>query len=155
MSSLYERIWLNKKHRTIFISVIITIASLILAILFASVDREGAAKWLQGLYPTTPGETYSVGLTILEMIFMMIFYFFLLMTIATLSELKASFPSWGTIISSSIIALIVSWLVTVIKPGEAKQSNFSPAMRWTLLGGLLGFIVLSTIYLIFTETPEE
>lgn len=155
MSSMYEKIWLNEKHRTIFISSIIATASLIVAILFASVDREGAANWLKGLYPEVPGETYSVGLTLIVMFCMMLFYFFFLIATATLTELRANFPSWGSVLFSIIFTIIISWLITIIKPGQAKLSNFSSGMRWTVIGGVLGFIVLSTLYLVFTETPEE
>ena len=155
MGSLYETIWLNEKNRTLIISIIITIATVIVAILLASIDYQGAPNWLKGLYREDPTAGYNVGLTLLELFLICVFHFFLLIAIGTFVEIRAGLPSWGTIISTSIISILLTWLVTSIKPGEAKVKNFTPAMQGTIFGGLVAFIILSTVYLTLTSTEEK
>jgi len=155
MSSLYETIWLNEKNRTLIISSIITIGTIIIAILFASVDYQGAPNWLKGLYREDPQAGYNVGLTLLELFLMCVFYFFLLIAIGTFVEIRAGLPSWGTILTTVLISLLFTWLVTSIRPGEAKVKNFTPAMQGTIFGGLILFMILSVVYLALTTTEEK
>ncbi len=150
--SIYETIWKNDKHRTLLISGIVAIASLILAILFASYGKENTPIWLEWLYQP---EEFRIGLTILEIILLALLYFHLLMFLATFMELKAALPSWGTIGFSAVFTLLFTWLVVMIKPYEATDvTNFTPAMIWTIYGSLVFLMILSVVYLFYT-TPEK
>ena len=75
---LYERIWKDEKNRTLLISSIIVLATLIIAVIFASWDQTNAPNWLKGLYFEPPGSGYGIGLTIITSILVALFYFFLL-----------------------------------------------------------------------------
>lgn len=155
---LYERIWKDEKNRTLLLSTIILLASLILALVFASWEYGTAPKWLQGLYiEQVSGEavSYNVGLTILTGVLVSIFYFFLLIALATLSEIRANLPSWGSFIFPVIIAISVTWIITSIGYNAAGVSNFNTAMQWTVFGILVGVIFLSIFYIFLTEPKED
>ena len=157
---LYERIWKDDKNRTLLLSTIILIATLILAIIFASWDYVTAPNWLKGLYieEVAAGEPmpYNAGLTILTAAFVSIFYFFLLIALATLSEIRANLPSWGAFIIPVVISILSTWLITSIRPkGVGGVSNYNTAMQWTIFGILIGVIFLSIIYIFFTEPSED
>ncbi len=156
---LYERIWKDDKNRTLLLSVIILLATLILAIMFASWDYINAPAWLQGLYKEViVGEpiSYNAGLTILTAVLISIFYFFLLIALATLSEIRANLPSWGTFIIPVVISILVTWMITSISPtGVGGNSNYNSGMQWTLFGILVVVIFLSIIYIFLTEPGDE
>lgn len=153
---LYERIWKDTKNRTLLLSSIIFIAALIIAIVFASWEPLTAPSWLAGLYYDPPGDVYGVGLTIIIAILVSIFYFFLLIALATLSEIRANLPSWGTFIISAIISILVTWMITEIRPkGVGGNPNFNTAMQWTIFGVLIGVIILSIVYIFLTEPGED
>ncbi|MCE7742498.1 MAG: hypothetical protein GOP50_08545 [Candidatus Heimdallarchaeota archaeon] len=158
---LYERIWKDTKNRTLLLSTIILLATLILAIIFASWDFVTAPNWLKGLYieEITPEDfiaTYNAGLTILTAFLVSIFYFFLLIALATLSEIRANLPSWGSFIVPVVISILSTWMITVIRPkGVGGVPNYNTAMQWTIFGILIGVIFLSTIYIFLTEPGEE
>jgi hypothetical protein len=156
--SLYETIWKDERNRTLLITSIIAITCLIFAILFANIDQVSAPEWIKGLYPDLNSETlpYKAGLTIIELLLMSGFYFFFLIAIATFSEIRANLPSWGTIVISAIVALLITWFITSIHPaGPALPTNFTTGMQWTIFGVLLLVIILSVVYIFFTESPEE
>lgn len=157
--SLYETIWKDERNRTLLITSIIAITCLIFAILFASIDQFSAPEWIKGLYPDLNSDPlpYKAGLTIIELLLMSGFYFFFLIAIATFSEIRANLPSWGTIVISSIVALLITWFITSIHPaGPALPTNFTSGMQWTIFGVLLIVIILSVVYIFFTESsPEE
>lgn len=156
---LYERIWKDDKNRTLLLSTIILLATLILAIVFASWDYVSAPKWLQWLYiEEIPGEDmpYNAGLTVLTAILVSIFYFFLLIALATLSEIRANLPSWGSFILPVIISILATWMITEIRPkGVGGNPNYTTSMQWTVFGILIGVIILSIIYIFLTEPGEE
>ena len=148
---LYERVWKDSRNRTLLISSIILLAALILAIVFASWEPLTAPSWLVGLYYEDPGSIYGVGLTIITAVLVSIFYFFLLLALATFSEIRANLPSWGTFVFSSIISIL-----TEIRPkGVGGDPNYNTAMQWTIFGVLIVVIVLSIIYIFLTEPSEE
>ena len=156
--SLYETIWKDERNRTLLISSIIAITCLIFAILFASIDQASAPNWIKGLYPDLNGDSipYKAGLTIIEFLLISGFYFFFLIAIATYSEIRANLPSWGSIIISAVISLLITWFITSIHPaGPALPTNFTSGMQWTIFGALLAMIVLSIVYIFFTEGSEE
>jgi len=156
--SLYETIWKNERNRTLLISSIVAIACLIIAILLASVDHQSAPNWIRGLYPDLNAEDipYKAGLTILELLLISGFYFFFLISVATYNELRAKLPSWGTIVISTIVSILITWFITSIHPaGPALPTNFNTGMQWTVYGGLIGVVILSVVYIFLTETPEE
>ncbi|MHA1302659.1 MAG: hypothetical protein ACTSQE_00235 [Candidatus Heimdallarchaeaceae archaeon] len=151
--SFYQTVWKDKKNRTALISSIIAMGFLILTIFIASFKTSYVPEWLQWLY--TPGE-YNVGLTIITFVCLSILYFFTLIAIATITEIRASSPGWGSIVLSAIITFLVGLMVTFIKPEEGERYlNYTAGMRWTIFGCLFGFIILSIVYLFFTETSEE
>ena len=153
--SLYERIWKDDKNRTVLISSIILLATLILAVLFASWGYNNVPGWLEGLY-LDDIKSYNVGLTILTSVLVSIFYFFLLITLATISEIRANLPSWGTFVISSVISILVTSIVLYfIKFNAASESNFNTGMQWTVFGILIASIILSVVYIFFTEPSEE
>jgi len=152
---LYERIWKDEKNRTLLIGSIIALAVLILAFIFSGWNKNSAPNWLKGLYLEDPTEIYNVGLTILVGILVSIFYFFLMLALATLREIRASLPSWGSFVSSSVIAILITWIITSIKPGLAQKTNYTTAMQWTIFGMLILTIILSIVYIFFTESPDE
>jgi hypothetical protein len=152
---LYERIWKDEKNRTILLSIIIIIASLILVMVFASWDYENAPNWLKGLY-LEDVNNYNVGLTILTGVLVSIFYFFLLIALATFSEIRANLPSWGSFIIPTLVSILITFIVTVISPtGVGGYTNFTSGMQWTVFGILIVVIFLSIIYIFFTEPSEE
>ena len=155
--SLYETIWKNEKNRTLLISSIITIACLIIAILFASIDQRNAADWIKGLYFDLNEEpVYKVGLVIIELLLISGFYFFFLISLATFSEIRANFPSWGTIGICTIISILVTWLITEIHPaGRGLGTNFTNGMQWTIFIGLIVVIILSVVYIFLTEETDK
>jgi len=155
--SLYETIWKNEKNRTLLISSIIAIVCLILAILLASIDQRSAPNWIKGLYfDLNADPEYKVGLVILEILLLSGFYFFLLIALATFSEIRANFPSWGTIGISSVIAILVTWFVTSIRPaGKGLGTNFTNGMQWTIFIVLIVVIILSIVYIFLTGEDEE
>jgi hypothetical protein len=156
--SLYQTIWKDERNRTLLITAIISITCLIFAILFASIDQASAPNWIKGLYPDLNSDVlpYKAGLTIIELLLLSGFYFFFLIAIATFSEIRANLPSWGTIVISAIISLLITWFITSIHPaGPALPTNFTTGMQWTIFGVLLAVIVLSVVYIFFTESPEE
>lgn len=156
--SLYETIWKDERNRTLLITAIVSITCLIFAILFASIDQVSAPEWIKGLYPDLNAEVppYKAGLTIIELLLMSGFYFFFLIAIATFSEIRANLPSWGTIIISAVVALLITWFITSIHPaGPALPTNFTTGMQWTIFGVLLVVIIISVVYIFFTESPEE
>ena len=154
--SLYETIWKNEKNRTLMISTIIAIGALILAMIFASLNYSNAPKFIKVWYFSNQTvRHYSIGLVLIEILLLSLFYFFLLITIATLSEIRANLPSWGTILLSIIIAFLVTWFVTSIHPSEALLTNFTTGMQWTIFGCLIGVTILSIVYLALTEPKEE
>jgi hypothetical protein len=131
---------------------------LIFAILFASIDQASAPEWIKGFYPNLNDAVlpYKVGLTILEFVLISGFYFFFLIAIATYSEIRAKLPSWGTIVISAVVSLLVTWFITSIHPaGPALPTNFTTGMQWTVFGVLLAVIVLSVVYIFFTESADE
>lgn len=152
---LYERIWKDEKNRTLLISSIIVLAALIIAIIFASWDKTNAPKWLTGLYFEPPGSEFSVGLTIIIAVLVALFYFFLLIALATFSEIRANLPSWGSFVSSGVISFLVTWIITALRPGQAQYSNFTTSMQWTVFGVLIVVFILSIIYIFLTEKPDE
>ncbi len=151
--SLYENIWRNEKNRTLLLSGILTVAMIILSLLFASYSEEESPNWLSWLYLNE----YKVGLTILQIILLSFMFFFLVIFIATLSEIQASLPSWGSIIFSAIFTFLFTWLVVSIRPAglAVQETNFSGAMIWTIYGGELFMMILFTLYLYFTETKDK
>jgi len=156
--SIYETLWKDEKNRTVLIGSIITITCIILAILFAMVDQRTAPEWIKGLYYdlNDPEPPYKVGLTIIEIIILSVLHFFLLITLATYSEIRAKLPSWGTIIISVVITILFAWFITSLHPaGPALPTNFTSGMQWTIFGVLIGFMFLSVIYIFMTETEEE
>ncbi len=151
--SFYQKIWNDKKNRTLLISSIITIGFVLITVIIASLKNESAPNWLKWLY--TPG-SYNVGLTIFTMIFLMIIYWFTLISLGTVSEIKAQLPGWGSIVVSSILTILIGLFATYIRPDATERYwNYTSGMRWTIFGGLVLFIILSIIYLFLTETPEE
>jgi len=152
---LYERIWKDQKNRTLLISSIIALAFIILAFVFSGWNHSSAPGWLKGLYLEDPSEAYNVGLTLLIGFFVSIFYFFLMLALATLREIRTGLPSWGSFVSSSITSILITWIVTSIKPGLAQETNYTAGMQWTIFGILLGVIILSIFYIFFTESPDE
>ncbi|MCG3225971.1 MAG: hypothetical protein H7645_03570 [Candidatus Heimdallarchaeota archaeon] len=156
--SLYETIWKDERNRTILITSILSITCLIFAILFASIDQTSAPEWIKGFYPdlNSVDLPYKAGLTIIEFLLMSGFYFFFLIAIATYSELRAKLPSWGIIVISAVISLLITWFITSIHPaGPALPTNFTTGMQWTVFGVLLAVIILSVVYIFFTEAPDE
>ncbi|MBA7556763.1 hypothetical protein ES705_49482 [subsurface metagenome] len=155
--SLYETIWKNEKNRTLLISTIIAIGALILAMIIASLNYESAPNFIRVWYFSDQTvRHYSIGLVLIEIFLLSLFYFFLLIAIATLSEIRANLPSWGTILLSTIIAFLVTWFVTSIHPsGQAQPTNFTTGMQWTIFGTLICVVILSIVYLAFTEPKEE
>lgn len=152
---LYERIWKDEKNRTLLIGSIIALAVLILAFIFSGWNQNSAPSWLKGLYLDDPTEIYNVGLTILVGILVSIFYFFLMLALATLREIRAGLPSWGSFVSSSVTAILITWIITSIKTGLAQETNYTTAMQWTIFGMLILTIILSIVYIFFTESPDE
>lgn len=154
--SLYETIWKNEKNRTLLISTIVAIGALILAMIIASLNYDSAPKFIRVWYFSDQTvRHYSIGLVLIEILLLSLFYFFLLIAIATLSEIRANLPSWGTILLSTIIAFLVTWFVTSIHPRTAQPTNFTNGMQWTIFGSLIGVIILSIVYLTLTEPKEE
>lgn len=155
--SLYETIWKNEKNRTLLISTIVAIGALILAIIIASLNYYSAPNFIKVWYFSNQAVPhYSIGLVLIEIFLLSLFYFFCLISIATLSEIRANLPSWGTILLSTIIAFLVTWFVTSIYPsGEALPTNFTTGMQWTIFGSLIGVVILSIVYLTLTEPKEE
>jgi hypothetical protein len=156
--SIYETLWKDEKNRTLLIGSIVTIACIILAILFAMVDQRTAPEWIKGLYYdlNDPEPPYKVGLTIIEIILVSVLYFFLLISLATYSEIRAKLPSWGTILISVIITILFTWFITSLHPaGPALPTNFTSGMQWTIFGVIIAFMFLSVVYIFLTETPEE
>ena len=154
--SIYETIWKNEKNRTLLISSIIAIGSLIVAIIFASLNYNTAGFLKIWYFYDQSDRHYSWGLVIAEIILLSAFYFFSLIALATLSEIRAKLPSWGSFISSAIITLLVTWLVTVIHPvSGALPSNFTPAMQWTIFGVVVLFMIISVIYIFLTSEEED
>ena len=98
------------------------------------------------MYLVDPTETYNVGLTFLVAAFVSIFYFFLMIALATLKEIRAGLPSWGSLVTSSVTAILVTWIVTSIKPGVAAATNYTSGMQWTIFGVLLVVIIISINY---------
>ncbi len=153
---LYEKVWKDDRNRTLLLSSIILLAALILAIVFASWEPLTAPSWLVGLYYEDPGSIYGVGLTIITAVLVSLFYFFLLLALATFSEIRANLPSWGTFVISSVIAILVTWMLTEIRPkGVGGNPNYNTAMQWTIFGVLIGVIILSIVYIFLTEPDEE
>jgi len=151
--SIYQTFWKDKRNRTALVSSIIAIAMLILVIFLASLKQDFVPDWLKWMY--TPGE-YNIGLTIITFICLAILYLFTLIAIATINEIRANLPGWGSIILSTIITFLIGIMATFIKPEEAeKYWNYTAGMRWTIFGSLFAFVILSVVYLFFTETPEE
>jgi len=153
--SLYERIWKDAKNRTVLISSIILLTTLILAVLFASWGYNNVPEGLKGLYLDDISQ-YNVGLTILTGFLVSIFYFFLLITLATISEIRANLPSWRTFATSSVISILVTSIVLyLIRFNAASESNFNTGMQWTVYGFLIVTIFLSIVYIFFTEPSED
>ncbi|MEE9410097.1 MAG: hypothetical protein V3V41_04155 [Candidatus Heimdallarchaeota archaeon] len=155
--SLYETIWKNEKNRTLLITSIIAITCLIISILFSIIDQRIAPNWIKGLYfNLNEDPEYKVGLVIIELLLLSGFYFFLLLALATFSEIRANFPSWGTILISTIISLLVTWFITEIRPaGRGLGTNFTNGMQWTIFIGLIVVVILSIVYIFLTEEAEE
>ena len=154
--SIYQTLWGNEKNRTLLISSIITLGSLIVAIIFASLNYDTAGFLRLWYFVDQTEPHYSWGLVIAEIILLLLFYFFLLISLATLTEMRAKLPSWGTFLTSSIISFLVTWLVTSIRPKSAAlPSNFTPGMQWTIFGILALGIIASIFYIFFTESEKE
>lgn len=154
--SLYETIWKNEKNRTLLISTIVAIGALILAMIIASLKYVSAPNFIKVWYFSDQTvRHYSIGLVLIEILLLSLFYFFFLIAIATLSEIRANLPSWGTILLSTIVAFLVTWFVTSIHPSTALPTNFTTGMQWTIFGSLIGVVILSIVYLAFTEPKEE
>lgn len=154
--SIYETIWKNEKNRTLLISSILAIGALIIAIIFASLNYSTAGFLKIWYFYDQSERHYSWGLVIAEILLLSVFYFFLLISLGTLSEIRAKLPSWGTFIGSAIITLLVTWFVTVIRPvSGGLPSNFTPGMQWTIFGVLVLVMIISVIYIFFTSEEED
>ncbi len=150
--SIYQTLWKDEKNRTLLISSIIVIGTLILAIIFASLHYDTAGFLRIWYYIDQSDRHYSWGLVIAEILLLALFYFFLVILFGTISEMRAKLPSWGTFITSSIISILVTWLVTSIRPiSGATLSNFTPDMQWTIFGVLIFIIIASIFYIFFTD----
>jgi len=135
---MYERLWKNERNRTLLISSIIAIGSAILSVLFASFGYDSAPAFLKVWYYVNQEERhYSWGLTVAEIILLVLLYFFMLIAIATYNEIRAKMPSWGTIMISATISLLFTWFVTSIHPiNRYLPTNFTSSMQWTIFGTL-------------------
>ncbi len=153
--SIYQTLWKNDKNRTLLISSIIVIGTLIVAIIFASLNYETAGFLRIWYFIDQDVRHYSWGLVIAEMLLLSLFYFFLLISLATLSEMRANLPSWGTFIASATISILITWLVTSVRPrGGGLPSNFTSGMQWTIFGVLIVVIIASIFYIFFLEEEK-
>ncbi|MHA1202210.1 MAG: hypothetical protein ACTSQ4_06795 [Candidatus Heimdallarchaeaceae archaeon] len=153
--SIYQTLWKNDKNRTLLISSIIVIGALIVAIIFASLSHETAGFLRVWYFVDQDVRHYSWGLVMAEVILLTLFYFFLLISLATWSEMRAKLPSWGTFITSSLISILVTWLITSIRPrGSGLPSNFTSGMQWTIFGVLTAVIIASIFYIFFLEEDK-
>ena len=153
--SIYETLWRNDKNRTLLISSIISLGSLIVAITFASLNYDTAGFLRLWYFVDQNDRHYSWGLVIAQIILLSLFYFFLLISLATLTEMRAKLPSWGTFISSIIISFLATWLVISIRPrGGGYPSNFTSGMQWTIFG-LLALVMIASIFYIFFSDEEK
>jgi hypothetical protein len=153
--SIYQTLWRNEKNRTLLISSIIVIGTLILAIIFAALHYDTAGFLKIWYYVDQSDRHYSWGLVIAEILLLALFYFFLVILFGTISEMRAKLPSWGTFITSSIISILVTWLVTSIRPiSGATKTNFTPEMQWTIFGVLILIIIASIFYIFFTDEEK-
>ncbi|MCK4895748.1 MAG: hypothetical protein KAS47_03010 [Candidatus Heimdallarchaeota archaeon] len=153
--SIYQTLWKNDKNRTLLISSIIVIGTLIVAIIFASLNYDTAGFLRIWYYADQDVRHYSWGLVIAEVLLLSLFYFFLLISFATLSEMRAKLPSWGTFVTSSTISILVTWLITSIRPrGGGLPSNFTSGMQWTIFGVLIVVIIASIFYIFFLEEEK-
>lgn len=153
--SIYQTLWKNDKNRTLLISSIIIIGTLIVAIIFSSLNYETAGFLRIWYFIDQDVRHYSWGLVIAEILLLSAFYFFLLILLATLSEIRAKLPSWSTFISSSIISILITWLITSIRPrGGGLPSNFTSGMQWTIFGVLIAVIIASIFYIFFLEEEK-
>ncbi len=153
--SIYQTLWRNEKNRTLLISSIIVIGTLILAIIFAALHYNTAGFLKIWYYVEQSERHYSWGLVIAEILLLSLFYFFLVILLGTISEMRAKLPSWGTFITSTIISILVTWLVTSIRPiSGATPSNFTPEMQWTIFGVLMLMIIASILYIFFTDEEK-
>jgi magnesium-transporting ATPase (P-type) len=153
--SIYQTLWKNDKNRTLLISSIIVIGTLIVAIIFASLSYETAGFLRIWYFVDQDVPHYSWGLVVAEITLLSLFYFFLLISLAIWSEMRAKLPSWGTFITSSIIAILITWLITSIRPrGSGLPSNFTAGMQWTIFGVLIAVIIASIFYIFFLEEDK-
>ncbi|MHA1345670.1 MAG: hypothetical protein ACTSVO_08840 [Candidatus Heimdallarchaeaceae archaeon] len=153
--SIYQKLWKNDKNRTLLISSIIVIGTLIVATIFASLNYDTAGFLKIWYYADQDVRHYSWGLVLAEILLLSLFYFFLLISLATLSEIRANLPSWSTFITSSIIAILITWLITSIRPrGGGLPSNFTSGMLWTIFGVLILVIIASIFYIFFLDVEE-
>jgi len=153
--SIYQTLWKNDKNRTLLISSIIVIGTLIVAIIFASLSYETAGFLRIWYFIDQDVRHYSWGLAIAEILLLSLFYFFLLISLATLSEMRTNLPSWGTFIASATISILITWLITSIRPrGGGLPSNFTSEMQWTIFGVLIVVIIASIFYIFFLEEEK-
>ena len=153
--SIYQTLWRNEKNRTLLISSIIVIGTLILAIIFAALHYNTASFLKIWYFVDQEVRHYSWGLVIAEILLLSLFYFFLVILLGTISEMRAKLPSWGTFITSAAISILVTWLITSIRPiSGATPSNFTPEMQWTIFGVLILMIIASILYIFFTDEEK-
>ena len=153
--SIYQTLWKNDKNRTLLISLIIVVGTLIIAIIFASLNYDTAGFLKIWYFIDQDVRHYSWGLVAAKAILFSLFYFFLLISLATLSEMRAKLPSWSTFVTSSIISILVTWLITSIRPrGGGLPTNFTSGMQWTIFGVLIVVIIASIFYMLFLEEEK-
>ena len=157
--------WRNSAIITMIISSLISILLIVLTVFLAVINKDLIKKtslpdFLTVFYNTT-SNGFNIALTIIFIISYALVFFFTVIAYGSYTELKSKLPSWGEIFIPGILVPIIAWFVTNLTAASEKitlvgsgsstnVSNFTTAMKWTILGVLILLEILLTLYLYYT-----
>jgi hypothetical protein len=165
MPSLVEKYFENPTGRTAIFSFLIA-AFLFLISWFIPLANVAEDSWYSFLYKdvTLPVEDrFNFGLVIIEVILFTLFFFFVVVFLGSMADLRNTLPSYFEIFTAAVISITLAAFIPkigvtggVAGTGTDKGvSHFTPDMQTTVIWLTILGILLMTLYLYFTRPADE
>ena len=158
MPSLVEQYIENPTGRTVILSFLIA-AFLFLISWFIPLANPSEESWYSFLYKdlTLPVEDrFNWGLVIIEAVLFTLFFFFMVVFLGSLTDLRNALPSYFEMFTAAVITFaLVIFIPKIGVTGAEGAGNFTPEMQTAVLWFSILGVVLIFLYLYFTRPADE
>lgn len=158
MPSLVEQYIENPTGRTVIFSFLIA-AFLFLISWFIPLANPGEESWYNFLYKdlTLPVEDrFNWGLVIVEVLLFTLFFFFMVVFLGSLSDMRNTLPSYFEMFTAAVITLTLAAFIPKIEvTGAEGAGNFTPGMQTGVFWFSVLGVILMILYIYFTRPADE